>query len=373
MDKTINQNTNPNNTSVPADDFISALQERLLSSAGAVSSVDTNLENSINQAISGIAQSGESSAKRIESQYGREIDYARQGQADTITQVQEKQRGYGVNVAALRQVVDSTDKSIRDLDQRKQEALLANDSATASKISELQIKAFEFKQKAMQDTFNNLLSVGNFTLSQQQQAEQKRQFNQSLSFQEKSAMSALASQYGVPMREGDTLDTITARVAPFASEKQRLEIAKTKAEITRANAEAQRALRGDDAGDDALTVSLIAQAGLQNPAALSLIKDAKLAAKVQLQMSTMSKSMYTGNGISNTLEQSFNSGRTKEEVQGEIESNSFLTPVEKAEAQKKAIDFYLKKREQTRVSKQSAINEAAKAAGFVPKEPYKLY
>lgn len=351
--------TNTTNSNINSDVFLSTLQDKLINQAGMVSSQDTNLENSINQAISGTAQAGEASAKRIESQYGREIGYAKQTQADTITQAQEKQRGYGVNIAAMRQLVDSTDKNIKDLEQRKQESLLANDSATASKISDLQIKAYEFKQKAMQDTFTNLLSVGNFALSASQQAEQKRQFNQSLSFQEKSAMSALASQYGVVMREGDTLDTITARVAPFASEKQRLEIAKTKAEISRANAEAQKALRGDDTNADALTVSLIAQAGLQNPAALSLIKDAKLAAKVQLQMSTMSKGLYTGSGIDSTLEQSFSSGRTRNDIQAEIQANNFLTPNEKAIAEKKAIDFYLKKAEEA--AKAKRFTESQKA------------
>lgn len=346
--------TTPTTPSAPAqsgtDEFLKTLQSKLMNQSSIVSSLDTGLEQSIQQAISGVSQAGQATGKRIESQFGREIGYARQDQATAITTEQEGQRGFGVNVAALRQLTQTTDKQINDLESRKQEALLANDAATASKIGDLQLQALEFRQRSQQNVFNNLLSMSNFALNVSGQEEQRRQFNTSQSFQEKSAMVNLATQFGVAVKEGDTLDTISARVAPFASQKQQLEIAKMRADINNSNAQARRALQGDTVPSlDKGTISLLAEQALINPSILGGIKDAKQLAQIQQAMQGINKSQYTGEGLKQTVTSMFQSGMKKTDIRAQVSSQPYLNATEIASAIK-AIDeleAQRKKQEQT--------------------------
>lgn len=322
-----------------SDSFLSALQSKLMSQSDVVSSQDSNIEAAIGSAIQGLQQSRESSGQAIESGFNRAIDYARTDQANTLTQQQEGQRGYATNVAALRQLVDSTDRQINDLESRKQEALLSNDAATAAKISELQLKSLEFKQESEQRVFSNLLSIGNFALQGAQQAEQKRQFNVTQSFQERAALSSIALTYGVRLEEGDTIDTVVARAAPFASQKQKLELAQLQSQISRNNAEAQKALRGDDAEFNAATISIIAQAGLQNPSVLSNIKDPKVAAQINNEMSKITKDRYSGSNIDTKVNEYLSTGAGISSYIKEVEDAPFLTPSEKSAAKKRALEI----------------------------------
>jgi hypothetical protein len=94
-------------------------------------------------------------------------------------------------VAGLRELTETTEKSIRDLDQRYQEAILANDANTAEKLSQIRMQKLEFQAQQEQNLFNQLISVAGMqqqTIGQmmqneqfwQGQEQQERQFTMSL-------------------------------------------------------------------------------------------------------------------------------------------------------------------------------------------------
>lgn len=157
-----NASKNAPTASTGNDAFMETLQNKLLGQADMISSSSTNLESKINEAIGGVQKAGEASRAALESSSNREIAFQKEQFAQDRTGVLESQRGFAVNQAALTQLDERTEKSLRDMEQRKQELILQGDAATASKISELQFKALEFQQQSQQNAFNNLLGLGQF-------------------------------------------------------------------------------------------------------------------------------------------------------------------------------------------------------------------
>ena len=248
---------------IASDEFTSILQDRLMESAGAVSSFDTEIESSIGKAIKGVEKSRDASNARVESAYNREIGYTKGLGQRQFTAVQEDQRGYGMQVQALRSLTESTEKDVNDLEQRKQEAILMGDAEAAGKIADLQLKSLEFKQQSQQRVFENLITLGNFGLNVRSQNRADKELGlaeRSQSFFERNTIATLASQYGVPVYEGDTIDTISQRIAPIASEKQKLELDSIRADINNANAQASKAYKEmQDSQLDPMAISIIAE------------------------------------------------------------------------------------------------------------------
>ena len=157
------------------DPFLAELQKQLLGTSGLISSGQSQLQDSITEAIGGVQKGQEASTARIESQFGREREFQAGQFAQQRTAARESQRGFATNRAALQQMDERTEKSLRDLDQRKQELILAGESASAGRISELQFQALEFQQQAQQQAFNNLLGAGQLRTQQQQLQNQVKQ------------------------------------------------------------------------------------------------------------------------------------------------------------------------------------------------------
>ncbi len=267
------------------DDFMSTLQKRLLDSQ-AVSSQDTNIETAINGAIAKTQEGNVASGKAITSAFDRQIGYTQDAQDWQKTGQLESTRGGATGVAALNHLNELNRREITDLEQRKQELILQGDAAASKQVSDLMIKKYEFQNAAQQQVFSNLLSMGNFGI----QREQERRLAQTQNFAEQSAINSIALKYGVPVSANDTLATITAKAAPFASAEQKLEMQKTQAEINRANAEAAKALSGG-ASDalDPTTISVMASAATTNPNVLGTIKNPKQLSLVINAMTEMQK------------------------------------------------------------------------------------
>lgn len=221
--------------------FMGKVQEKLLEQSGIISSTTSNLEQKISSAIEGVKSSTESETKRIESEFGRNLDYTKETAQENLMAGRAAGSGGILNLAALRELTNTTDKQLKDLEQRKQEMILANNSAGASKIAELELKALEFRQQAQQQTFANLLGIANFGI----QSAQEERLSKQQTFMEKQAISEIALTYGLPVKEGDTIDTITSKAMVFASEEQRARLAKINAEIKYTNAQTAKILAGD--------------------------------------------------------------------------------------------------------------------------------
>ena len=233
-DTTLQLGAGPTNVN---PDFMSAIQSQLMSQSGMISSANTGMEAAIQGAIGKVAESTSKGTQAIESKYTREADYLNTSQQNQITAARE--RGVGINTGdiAYKALASEADKNLKDLEMRKNELMLANDAAGASKIADLMLQTSKMKIDAMQQTFQNLLSMSNFGL----QASQEKRAQSAQSFQEKASIAAIGLQYGVPVSENDTMATIVAKASPYASKSQAADLALKLAQANKANAEAQKA------------------------------------------------------------------------------------------------------------------------------------
>lgn len=160
-----------------ANPLLEALTSRLLQQTQGISSSSSSaLQNSINEAIAGTQQAGSLASQALQSEREREVAFAQDRAGATYTTALEGRTGYATQVTALRELTETTEKSIRDLDKRYQEAILSNDAATAQRIADLQVKKIEFQMEQEQNFFNNLISVGNLQQQALQQQQQDEQF-----------------------------------------------------------------------------------------------------------------------------------------------------------------------------------------------------
>lgn len=279
----------PGAQTAPNSDFLSQIQQKLLGQSDMVSSESTNLENKINEAIKSVQQGQSASAAAITSQYDRQIGVATQQGQNAMTSTMEQQRGFATNTAALRQLTTDTQNQLKDLEQRKQELILQGQASAAGQISNLQIQAIQFHQQAQQQVFSNLLQMGNFG----QQQQQLTQSQHAQDFQEQSSMANTALQYGISVQKGDTLKDVIARAQPFASAKQKLDLAQVQSTIDRNRAESAKAYADAKSGavvSDPASLDALARGSLNsNGAALALIKDPTTYANVVNRMASMQK------------------------------------------------------------------------------------
>ena len=207
----------------------------------------------------------------LESEAGREVAFAEDRAGATITGALEGRTGFATQVVALRELTETTDKSIRDLRGRYNELILQNDAATASRVAELELKKLEFLQQQEQNFFSNMISVAGIAEQQLGRQQANKQFwanfdaeedrftrgqtfeldrmEKQIFAQERQQMLGLAAQYGVEVGDGDSIESIIKKVSPFVNETRRLEMEEMRASIANSRAQAARALQGE-AGSD---------------------------------------------------------------------------------------------------------------------------
>lgn len=165
----------------PVNPVLEALTERLTQQGkGISSSSSSDLQTAINEAIAGKQKAGDLTTERLQSERTREMAYAKDRASTGFTSAQEGQTGYAMQTAAFRELTDTTEKSIRDLDKRYQESMMANDSLTASGIADLRMKKLEFQQTQEENYFRNILQVADMT--QKEDLFYKQQLNENQRF-----------------------------------------------------------------------------------------------------------------------------------------------------------------------------------------------
>lgn len=172
---------NPSTTSTTTngadtDTFMAELGNRLLGQSDVISSSASGIEDYFDKAIRGIESARDAGAQRIESAFGREAGYQMDEAQQNFRSFSEGRTGYATQMTAFRRLVETTDKNMNDLEQRKQELLLQGESEAASQIATMQIKALEFKQQAQQQVFSNLLGLGQFEQQKQQMSLAEKKF-----------------------------------------------------------------------------------------------------------------------------------------------------------------------------------------------------
>ncbi len=236
------------------DPMLETIRENLMGKANLISSSDSGLEDAINNAVASSKQSRTASESRIRTDYKSDKDYML-GQAESgLTDFSESRNGFGTQLASLRNLVETTDKNLRDLDQRREDALMANDAASANRISELQLKAIEFKEQKMQQGYDNMFKLANFDLQVNAQKTSAEQFQfelglkrddavfrrEQLTSQEEQTMAALAVEFGEELLPTDDLQSLTKRIAPKADAKRKKELELLNAQISSANSKADK-------------------------------------------------------------------------------------------------------------------------------------
>jgi hypothetical protein len=257
------------------DPFLATLQDKLLKQSDIISSSNTGIEDAISKSIASIQKGQKASVASIESAFDREkLGVAESGEI-AKTAFAESRSGFATQTAVLRQILDSTDKNLKDLEQRKQELILQGEAEAASQIAGLQLKELEFKQKSQQDVFNNLLGLSNLGISisaerRAQSAEQRA--NEQFNFQKEQAVANIALEFGLETEPGESLSDIINRAQPLASQKARLELTKAQKEIDLINTQIAKAQK-DAQSFSASDIENLAKGALLNPALLSTIDD----------------------------------------------------------------------------------------------------
>lgn len=250
------------------DPFVSALQQKLLNQSDMISSSNSGIDTKINAAIGGLQSASDKTDQASTLNYDQQISDAKGDQSNSVMGFLSAQNGGGgINVVALRTLTKTTDSQINQLEEQKQQAILQNDAATASKISDLQMQALQFQQTAQQQTFSNLLGIGNFGLQAKTQQDQEDQ-----------ATSQIALQYGLTVQPGETLASLSSRATKDmgANSPAALAIKTAQAQIYASNASAAASISSTNANaplnpDD---LAMIGQFALSNPqAAYGLAKN----------------------------------------------------------------------------------------------------
>lgn len=209
--------TTPTTNGSDSQAFSDQIEKRLLGQSNIVSSFDSQLEQSFTDAAAGLRAGNAASTKRIESVYARErAGIEEQGQ-NNISGFAEGRSGFATQMAGLRAIVQSTDKNLNDLTQRKEELILQGDAQTASQISGLIIDKLKFKQQAEQQVFANLLGMANYGAQKEQSkaqlAQSAYQFQEKMKWDETTAMTSIALEYGLQANPGETLTTLYSRAS----------------------------------------------------------------------------------------------------------------------------------------------------------------
>jgi len=148
---------------------------------GISSSSSSNIQNSINEAISGVERAGQLTSQSLQSERGREVGFAQDRASATYSSALEGRTGFATQTIALRELTETTEKSIRDLDGRYREAIMNNDANTASTVAGLRMEKLKFLNTQEENYFRNMISVAGMKQSNDQFVqEQDRLFNNSL-------------------------------------------------------------------------------------------------------------------------------------------------------------------------------------------------
>lgn len=181
-------------SALPQNTLLEEMVKRLSKQGeGISSSASSELQAAIQDSIKAAQDSGAITSQRLESERQREVGFLRdRGQAQ-FTGALEERRGYATQVAALRELTETTEKSVKDLDARYNEALMANDANTIAEVSKLRMSALEYKQKQEQDFFSNVLSLANLQQSAIDSVMRREEFWSGQEQQERQFVMSLAN------------------------------------------------------------------------------------------------------------------------------------------------------------------------------------
>lgn len=289
-----------NNSSSTTDTLI----QKLLGQSDIISSQSTGLESKINDIISGVKSGQAANEQALGIQYQGKEDFAQKQGTTALTTAMEGQRGFAVNQAALQQITDSTKKSVNDLEMQKQQLILQGQAAAAGQITQLQVQQLQFQQQANQQVYSNLLGITGISQQKDAAATAAAQFNKQQAFQTTQAMGALATQYGLSPKPGETLDSLYARAATDMgiNSPAALAIKQAQSQIQANNAQTQASLAAAAAKKPLSALDIATLAGAYNSvgtAILGQVANANDQAAIITHANTLESAAYQSTAQSN--------------------------------------------------------------------------
>jgi len=163
--------------------IFSALQSSLLDSADLVSSSDSGIESAIKKSIAGVRDARDANASRIQNEAAQQAANIQRTGLIQQTDAVEGRRGFATQTAVLRNILNTTNQELKDLDTRKQDLLMQGEAEAASQISSLQLESLQQAQTAKQNAINNMINLSNsmFNFRRLQMDEEQQQQDNALS------------------------------------------------------------------------------------------------------------------------------------------------------------------------------------------------
>lgn len=242
-------------TTTSADPITAQLMAQLTAQNGIVSSSEKQVQDLLTGAQNTLKQGAADNASAVTTQYNRLEGYQADANRSTMTATLEGQRGFATNTALLTQINEQGQKSINDLEDRKQQLIMSGNADAASKISDLQVQQATMMLQNRQQVFSNLIALAgvnqqgqSIQLQKDSLIQNQAQFDKTMQKQ----MGDTALQYGIQLKPGDTIEDVINRAYPKASAEEQFKLDDMKASL---------ALKG------AQTSLAKAQAGAANAAA----------------------------------------------------------------------------------------------------------
>lgn len=142
-----------------------------------VSSQQTGVQEEITSAIDEIRSGSKATQEGIRARFERQrSDVLEQGDVTATTEL-EARSGFATINAILKNIKTDTEKTLKDLDLREQEALASGRAEEAQTIANLKLQQIQLEQNAKQQAYSNLLNFGNFALSSRQEQRLQEQQN----------------------------------------------------------------------------------------------------------------------------------------------------------------------------------------------------
>lgn len=207
------------------NEFLTALKSKLLGTEGVVSSQETELDKTISGVVTGLETAQKKREAGVTAGFERGRIEARKGALDILETTREKAQflGGASQFAILRRIEESTEKSLRDLDLREQEALATGQMETATAIANLKVQQLQFQITQRQQLFSNLIS----TATLEQQVRQP-------------VIDLMGKYPDAQISPSDSAEVATDKIRK--SKSYQLNISKAEADIALVKAQAQKAL-----------------------------------------------------------------------------------------------------------------------------------
>ena len=156
-----------------------ALESTLKSSSDLVSSADSGIETAISSAIQGVNSSRDAQADRINSTADEQSRSIQRSGLIKQTDAVEGRRGFATQTAVLRDVLNTTNQELKDLETRRHDLLATGESEAASQVAQLQVQSMQLAQEAKQNAISNMIQSSNqmfnFRRLQMDEEQQKRE------------------------------------------------------------------------------------------------------------------------------------------------------------------------------------------------------